>query len=326
MSTALWSVYQLDGSRVSEMRELFEQVFGHAMPEELWHWKYGKGQGIALAAYDGQGRMVGHYGGMPRPIIFDGTEYTAVQIGDVMVAQKARGVLTRSGPFAMMTSTFLDQYIGFNKKFLLGFGFPSERSLRVAQRHKLYAEVDSISELAWSLDPTLHLPWWTRLEPLDLSAPGVDNLLEHLWQQQRTASNAWIVSVRDAVRWRYRFAEHPCHLYQGWLLRERFTRRVLGALMLRPGVALGSPWELMDWIGVPERAMLLVHAARVLAAGRKVGLIGWFSSPIVALIGNTGCQVRDIGVRVPTSIRCPGPAPESIRGRWWLTGGDSDFR
>lgn len=328
MSAALWSVAPLQEGHALEMRELFERVFSHAMPPALWDWKYGDGRGIALVARDVEGRIVGHYGGMPRAVVMDGQPQTAVQIGDVMVAPEVRGVLTRSGPFAMMTSSFLDRYIGHGKPFLVGFGFPSERHLKIAQRHRLYAEVDSVHELHWARPPTGAqglLSWWLRLEPLDWTMASTETGLDHLWQQQQRTSGAWIVPVRDAARWRYRFAQHPTHRYQAWWLRERLTQRLLGAVVLRPATTAGQPWELMDWVAPVSRVHQVVTAARTVAARHDAGLMGWFSSGLAALIG-AQAQVIDIGVRVPTSIRQPGPAPEVLRGRWWLTGGDSDFR
>lgn len=36
--------------------------------------------------------------------------------------------------------------------------------------------------------------------------------------------------------------------------------------------------------------------------------------------------VRDLGINVPANAWSAGPPIEKLIGRWWLTGGDTDFR
>lgn len=326
MSAALWSVQPLDGNSpgdAARMRTLFAEVFGGEMTQALWDWKYGDGRGRALTAHDRTGRLVGHYGGAARRVWMRGAACTAVQICDVMVAKEHRGVLTRSGPFALLTTAFLDAYIGFNKEYLLGFGFPSRRACRIAEHLGLYAPVDSVVELHWPAGAprAARLPWWQRLDPIDFDAERDMSALDTLWQAQLAGSAQWIVPQRDAAWWRFRLHAHPAHQYRCYLLRHRLTGRALGAVALRPGP---DAWEWMDWIAPLDRVPDVVRAARHAAGSAE--LRGWFSSSVAALVRTPDCSVHDIGVQVPTSIRGPGPAPDTLQGRWWLTSGDTDFR
>ena len=328
MSERLWRTQVLESTNADQMRRLFVDVFGSEMPQALWEWKYGYGRGRALVAYDAQGRMVGHYGGIRRVVSMFGHNETAVQISDVMVAQDVRGVLTRSGPFAMLTSAFLDSYIGAGKEYLVGFGFPSHRHLRIAQRLNMYAQVDTVVELHWPIAvQTSQLPWWQRIEVLDFADSRAMTILDGLWQAQRDSSGSWIVPQRDAAWWRFRLHDHPTHSYRCLLLRNRWTGRALGAVALRPGSIAGEAWELMDWIGPVSYVPCLLQAARYAAyEGGATHLQGWFSSSVATLLHTPDCSRHDIGVQVPTSIRGPGPAPDVLQGRWWLTSADTDFR
>ena len=68
--------------------------------------------GEATGVRNASGKLVAHYGAMPRPILFFGQDAMAVQIGDVMVLPEARGVWSRSGPFSTATRLYLDERIG----------------------------------------------------------------------------------------------------------------------------------------------------------------------------------------------------------------------
>ena len=54
--------------------------------------------------------------------------------------------------------------------------------------------------------------------------------------------------------------------------------------------------------------------------------MGWYSTSIAAMISGADGVEHSIGVGVPTSTWTPGPDKSVLQGRWWLTGGDTDFR
>ena len=327
MSSDLWSVERLQPNRAPEVCGLFERVFGNPMSMGLWSWKYAGGRGLAIVALDKAGHIVGHYGGLPRPVSFFGEAKLAVQIADVMVAPEVRGVLTRTGPFAMTTGAFLDEFIGYDAPYLLGFGFPSERHLRIARKLNLYASVDTVSELAW---PNVTIggdkPMASQVAPIDWSSDATAAQLDALWVSMQGCLSDFVVPVRDANWWRHRFANHPSHVYRCFWLYGEGSPHAVGAFVLKPSIDAGGVWELMDWIGGVQYIPAVVEQARRLAHSQAASLSGWFSSCLVARLVDTGCTVTDIGVRVPTSIRRPGPPSEQVNGRWWLTGGDTDFR
>ena len=327
MSHELWSIAHLHPDRAPDVCRLFENVFGTPMPLDFWRWKYADGRGRAVVALDKSGEIVGHYGGLPRQVSYFGDAQVAVQIADVMVAPEVRGVLTRSGPFAMTTGAFLDQFIGFGAEYLVGFGFPSERHLRIAHKLNLYESVDSVSDVFWPADTFSVGPnVKTQMAAIDWSLSTTAPQLDRLWISMQESVQDYIVPVRNANWWRHRFANHPSLVYRCFWLCNQGSQEAIGAFVVKPNIDGSGCWELMDWIGSAELIYPVIEQARRLAQLEFSSLRGWFSSSIVTKLAETGCTVTDIGVRVPTSIRRPGPSVAEVSGRWWLTGGDTDFR
>jgi hypothetical protein len=116
-----WRISLFDKKDFSELQSLFKQSFNKDLSPELRQWKYADKQAFALCTWNGSS-LIGHYGGIPRDILFFGDPKKAIQMGDAMVDPSYRGGLSRKGPFFMMVTTVIQDYIGFNKLFLVGFG------------------------------------------------------------------------------------------------------------------------------------------------------------------------------------------------------------
>ena len=136
--------------------DLFENTFHHSMTPATWQWKYGHHSGYQIGVWRDD-QLIAHYGGCGRRILFFGQPQHAVQIADVMVNSNDRGILTKTGPFFLMAATFPERFVGYGKPFLVGFGFPNERAMKVAERHGLYAEVGCMTEFCWPSLPKLPL-------------------------------------------------------------------------------------------------------------------------------------------------------------------------
>ncbi len=83
-----------------------------------------------------------------RAIQLFGSPARAVQIGDVMVHPKQRGILTRKGPFFQAAANFLEHFVGQGKDFPIAFGFPSERAYRLAEHLGLYEKVGELMRVS----------------------------------------------------------------------------------------------------------------------------------------------------------------------------------
>ena len=280
-----WRAVMLGERERAEVQGLFAQVFGGTMSDALWHWKYGDGHGAATGVRDADGALLAHYGGTARTLSVGGTRVGAVQLGDVMVRADVRGILSRRGPFAMAARCFLEAHVGDGARWAQGFGFPNERAARLGERLGLYQRLGEVIELAWSGAGAPPVPWRaTRTEALDPRDPRTPARLDALWRRLQRDVPGLVLPVRDAAWWRHRFFAHPQPgRYRAWWVRSRWSRRLLGAVVLRPGAAAGDDWEWMDAVGGWRDAGRVLAAARRLAAQHGAPrLLGWFSAPLAA--------------------------------------------
>lgn len=313
-----WRLRSLQRRDLPEFFGLFEQSFGHPMTSAMWEWKYGGTDSRELCAWH-EGKMAGHYGGMPRQILFFGQPRTAVQIGDVMVSSDQRGALTRSGPFFRMAATFLEQYIGYGKPYLVGFGFPNERAMKVAEKLGLYAEVGRIVEIRW--EPSSTRPaLFTRLCALDAGdGPQVDEL----WRRMAGDLDHAIAGVRDWDYVQRRYLAHPHQQYQLWMVRNRFGGQPRGLMVFRHDP---EGCELVDIVAPLAEIPLLIAQARRYASRSGSRLYCRVTENFSPLFAATGGSAHDIGIRIPANVWSAGPAPEMLQNHWWLMSGDMDFR
>ncbi|HIJ89329.1 MAG: radical SAM protein [Desulfobulbaceae bacterium] len=319
--SASWKVDWATREDEADLLALFARAFGHAMPLEQWRWKYAATEIYGAQVRNSTGQMVSFFGGMPRPILFFGKSDIAVQIGDVMTDSVLGRSLNRQGPFFLAASFYLERFIGPDKAYRLGFGFPSKRHNRLAEHLGLYASVGDVLEAGWSpLRPRPHLSVSVR----PLAATQTD-LLEPLWQKMAADCKDSILGVRDGAYIRHRFLEHPTTAYLVFLIRRRFSGRPFGLLVLRDHGETGV--ELLDMVGPRNRLPDLVHIARRITGslGRQ-RLFAWLTKPVADNLAATHPRLVPTDVSIPTSIWGIPSEVHRIQDRWWLMGGDADFR
>lgn len=314
-----WRIRLLEEKQLPNFFDLFEQSFGHRMTASLWQWKYGSIDSRELCAWS-EDKMVAHYGGMSRDIMFFGQPQTAVQIGDVIVSPNQRGVLTRSGPFFRLAATFLEQYIGFGKPYLIGFGFPNARAMKVAEKLGLYGEVGQLTEVSWALsNKKPHL--FTRLHLLtEADAPLVDEL----WQAMRADLNASIVGVRNWDYVKRRYLSHPQQSYRVLIVKNRVGGKARGIVVISHSLAGCEITDVIAPLG--EITLMTQHARRHAALLGSERLTCNITKNFAGYFRQAGGEERDIDIRIPTNIWSAGPALVDIKNHWWLMSGDMDFR
>lgn len=312
------------------MRALFARVFGKTMDAAEWHWKYGDGRGRAVGLWRGS-ELLAHYAAATRWCRIDGRLERACQVGDVMVLPEANAGLGRRSALHQVSATLLEAEIGWGQPHRVGFGFPNSRAQKVAEKLGLYATVDEVVQLEWPAPPRRRWgdAWW-RLEPVDPAALDEGGVawreLEALWQQMATGLPAALLPLRDPAWLRHRYGQRPGVVYRLLLQRHRLSGRARGAFVLREH-DLGT--ELMDLVGPPTVFQALVRAARQQAALRAGGMLQtWITESHRLVLDDPQDPARRtaLDVRVPTSVHTAGPAPEHLRGRWFLMSGDTDFR
>jgi len=308
----------LEDAHYDRVAALFSRVFKSEFPRARWEWKYGAGRGHGVLAWS-DGELAGFYGGVTRDIRYFGVPDRAVQICDVMVDSGMRGVLTRRGAMFVCASTFLEQYIGYGAKHLLGFGFPTERHMLLAERQDLYDEVGRMVELAWPA--STRAPRFSRLEPI---GPEDGQVIDALWGRMASGMRSLIVGVRDHAYVARRYLDHPERTYALHLVRARIGGRPRAVLVTRMDE---GRCEILDVIGEPSAMPDAIAWARRLAADAGAGEAWmWVSQAQQARLRGAEGTVRALDVRNPTSVWSWGPPAGEILHKWWLTGGDTDFR
>jgi len=318
-----WRLAYLDTSDTERMLRLFADTFHQQMSQALRQWKYADPQALTVCVWE-QDTLIGSLGGMPRKILFFGKPQTAVQIGDVMVDAHKRGILTRTGPFFRMTATFLECCAGFGKPFLLIFGFPNERHMRLAEHLHFYKQVGSLLEFSWpAVDKAPD--FWTYLTPVDQNnIQSLGTNINNLWHLMAADLQQHVIGIRD---WHYlltRYLQHPENRYQIFLIKHKLTRKITGLIVVE---VQETRCHLMDVISPVANIPALVRQARHLSS--TLGCERLFCQ-----ISNTFADHFKIGAYRQEAVNIPiakdtwgaGPQYKDLINAWWLMSGDMDFR
>ncbi len=315
-----WQCRWVNERDQDRLLSLFASAFGHSMPASLWLWKYAglcKSGVLAHVA----GKVVAHYGGLPRSLWLRGERLDAVQICDVMVDPNMRGILTRRGPFMLTAETFLRDKTGKNKPYRLAFGFPSDRAARLGEKLGLYARADTMLEVVWPTAHSVRLPFWFQARPLHR---GDDAIVDALWKEMRQALTEYVLPQKDADFFRHRYLEHPVNTYTPYLVSWRWINRAVGVVVLRDhGPDQGM--ELMDLLGLPKVLGVLLKAAQGVAGGMgRQRVFGWLTPSILAALPDPATRTEVVNICIdPPALK---EMSRQLHARWWLMSGDTDFR
>ncbi|OIQ82016.1 hypothetical protein GALL_362100 [mine drainage metagenome] len=303
----------------NDFLDLFQAAFRHQMPPELLRWKYcGLVSPGMLVKQDGL--PVAFYGGMPRAINLLGTPVMAVQIGDVMVHPRQRGILSRKGLFFQVASSFLEHFVGDGKTFPVAFGFPSERAFRLAAHLGLYERVGELMQVSWpALKARPSYKFLIRPINPDQDVAAVDRL----WLEMADALQDQIIGVRDWSYVQQRYLQHPAFTYQIYLVSSRWTGVPVGIFVIR---VHEDTVELLDMIAPPQRLSILVHCLRRVAWGLgKPRVHAWITNQNARLLAGGAGEIASTGITIPHNKWTSGIPASKILDRWWLMGGDTDF-
>ncbi len=322
VATPRWKLKEVTQQDQMAMRQTFAEVFQHEMSPEMWQWKYGKSHGMATAAWQNN-KIVAHYGGITRELMYFGQPKTGVQIVDVMVAATDRGVLTRKGPYFLVGATFPECYAGYGAKILLGFGFPTQRAIRTAERLKVYEEVGKMNEVTWSTFKAAS-QIGTRVRHLHpLTNPKDRSMIDDLWMQMSKDFEQTIIGVRDWFYIQYRYFMHPHKQYELLLVSQRFSQKPLGIVVLQ---RTEDECKLLDIIAPQKNfALLLKQTRRIVGSWDIPKLTLWITENFVHLFTRLEGNAQTIDIRIPHCIWYEGPPTDEVKDRWWLMGGDTDF-
>ena len=310
---------------------LHQQVFG-STPDQAWFdWKYGANGGNATGIWLGE-QLIAHCGGIPREFLHQGAPALDLQIGDVMVAPQWRGLLTRHGPFFHVSRQLYASRLGAGHQFADGFGFPSDRHLRLAVTLGLLMDAGQMLEVQWDCKAAdqkrsaATYPWRWRSDLMQPDDPEFDTTVSRLWSVMQADTKVFSIGARDARHVRWRYAERPCTKHMFVRLRRPWSMQAIGIAVLVPPTAAQPRVQWLDWIGTPAAIGAARHmclkAAVVMGAQ---GLTAWVSPEVLACMGAQDVTHQSVAARIGVPTTSLTPAPLLTQRRWWLMGGDTDF-
>lgn len=316
-----WRVLPVQPDHFELYAELFAACFPGAASEEVWRWKYAPAHATALWVMEGE-QAVAHYGAWLRPVLAQGEPMLALQPVDVMVRPGSRGVLTRSGPMFQAAAAMFEAWVGQGKRCACGHGFPTRRHLQLAEKLGLFIDAGPIEEWEWSLAEPPARRWQLRNRVLE--AEQAPDWAEACWSRMRSDFSDAVIAVRDGAWLRRRYLHHPDKQYIYLGVAERFGGRRLGLLVLREAP---EGCEIVDLIAALADFPYLLEAAR-----RHAALLGqsrlfiWVTRRYGPLFAAAGGRRGEVEIRNLLLAHCAPLPPERFYDRWWLSGGDSDFR
>jgi len=306
--------------------KLHQLVFGNAFHLGWHHWKYQTQPNPTLGLWNAQGELIAHCAGISRELQLQGIPCSGLQICDVMVHPQWRGILTRRGPFFWVSRTFYDQYIGKDRPFSIGYGFPSDRHLQLANKLDLLSDAGTIWELTWEQNPaqlTKH-PWYWKAQELEEGSALWSTHLSSAWELMRTHSDSIHLGNRSLreIDWRYR--QHPSHRHHYTALKRPWSKSVRGIAIWRYTDTHTVLW--LDWIGLPED---LARAQRMLAhhvlRGQVNRLQTWASQLIRLALKHTPRYSENPVARIGIPNTSCIDLKTLEHQPWWWMAGDTDF-
>jgi hypothetical protein len=300
---------------------LFAVAFNAALDPALWRWKYAPGHGIGWGIWQqtpAGRRLVAHFGGFIRRAWYRQKPIMVLQLGDVMAEPTAASHLApRQRPIAYLARYLLTTLIGPGRPYPIGYGFPNNRHYRYFARLGYYAAAGTISQatsLAASTPPIWH--------PLPIKALEEPRRRRWLAAVVRNLARHHLILDRTPETYRYRYHDHPEQRYRLWWHPRLPALAVTAPCREMPQTHL----ELLDLVAHRHAFAAAWQEARTLAhATGHTHLTAWVSDAIAPLLA-PHATLTPLGVTIPTNALVPYPTGEALQWRWWLMGGDSDFR
>jgi hypothetical protein len=316
-----WILTHMKDPGLTGFSKLFKDSFNSEANGQVWRWKYGAGRGRAIVAKKGD-RLVAHYGSTLRAVSYFGKSGSALQICDVMVDPRERGVMTKTGAMFIATTTFNEIYLGL-QNVTIAYGFPNLRHMALGKRLGLYTELARMAQVQWPPVPSgpRFLARLCFLEAKDVSKAHSTDLL---WGRMAKDLRGGIGVIRNWDYLNYRYFAHPTNSYTVIGVSSRWTRRLLGIIVLRRE---NKSCELVDLIAPLRRIPLLVDQARWIAG--RWGCEDLYCWTTEHDAHRFTCEVGIItqtDTVVAMMIWPGGRSIEQLKNKWWLMSGDMEFR
>lgn len=315
-------ITRLDPARLGEIQPLFRQVFGHEISIEFLEWKYGKGFGESWGCVEDDGRLALHCGVSYRDTTLNGKQFRVAQLVDLMAAPKQSGLSRGDSPFALLMRAVLSELRTPTNPEALAFGFPSNRAMRLGEKVGVFRAIDEWLELYF---PACRAPFFYRApEPVVAIDPPTARIIDRLWQTMARDLADFPVGIRDAAYVSRRYIRHPEHQYCCLLVRSYWLRQPVGMAVLRGNEA---DYELLDIIGPLSTMPEVLRCLQSWLHGRGGTAFKWFlTSRFAQRFAPFAASCQPTEFRIMANPLSSPAIVDKFDHKWWLTGGDTDYR
>ncbi|MFA4919650.1 MAG: GNAT family N-acetyltransferase [Thermodesulfovibrionales bacterium] len=297
--------------------QLFKDIFGREMTLDEWHWKY-RGQGnekvCSFVIADENGRVVGHYGGIPLRMTFHDKDIIGLATCDVMIHPEYRGIWV----LKKLHHYFVDTHVKNGVSMV--YGFPTEKTLLLpAEKKGLIERIETVleasKELAFHNDPERFI---YKLISLEFD----DYRIDELWSSVRKFFRLSVIRDRAYFQWRYK--RHPLFDYAIWGLTKRWSNSLLGLAIFKKDESENI--LLMDMVFNVKSFMPLLKEIENLAfrLGKK-RLILWLPQRMHPELKKHGFVSKPAGATLSHSTQPATLKAEEVRSHFYYTCGDTDF-
>lgn len=245
-----------------EICRLFATVFRQELSLASWQWKYQRGgDPPPIWVAEEEGRIVCHYGALRQPMRWQGEEWEAWDIVDVMCHPQYQG----RGLFRRTAHAFISQ-LRRSRQSLMIYGFPGERHRRLGELLTGYAPVARIYKVRKTLPSAL---------PTCPAEVGVLETLPPDWDLRwRSVEERFgLVGRRDRAFVTWRYLSRPGKRYRLLTFAGTTALAVVG-------IEQGKAY-LLEFLLAPAETVLATRLlAAVEAVSRRAGaeeLEGWFA-------------------------------------------------
>jgi len=294
---------------------LFKEIFSREMTLEEWRWKYTRPNSnkvYASLAADENGQIVAHYGGMPQRMVYRGREILGMAIGDVMVHPSFRGTKLFKKVAELLP------IVSAQDGFILGYGFPNERAMKLPEKLGIYEKVEDVWESA--KEPQFkndHVRLMYKMFPLSYD----DSRIDTLWESLKNDIKISIIRDREYLKWRYK--NHPLFTYELWGIKKRWQQKLTGLVVLRRD---GENLLLIDFL-CPLQSLSAVFQKTenyAFVSGFK-NLKLWHPEYLNPKLNAKGFYVSKTATCIPRTTHPAWLKKDEIKGKFFYTMGDTDF-
>lgn len=314
------TIRRLEDAELGVLAPLFAATFGAPISLDALRWKYAVGQGESWTAWDDD-KLVLHCGVCFRDVRIAGRPARAMQLIDLMAPPKSVGLGRATSPFALLMRRILQASPHPEDPARIAFGFPGDRAMRLGERLGVYRSVGRFATLAFS--PRAGAAS-TRTRVLAHLNGRERARVDALWSRMAADFGAAAIGVRDAAYLVRRYLARPEKRYLLLMIESRWLGRPLGLAAIRPDRPHA---ELLDVVG-PRGCLPEVFAAtrRWLAETGRESLSFLLSEPHATALAALADDCRETEFRVMANPFLRPDVLRQLENRWWLTGGDTDYR